>query len=73
MTNYERVVISAYTGYLMTDFAEVHKYVEQKLGRPVWTHELAEPAVQSALHEVCRDDFLALCGREENEESRIGF
>lgn len=74
MTNHERVVVSAYTGYLMCDFNDVHRYVEEKLGRPVWTHELADPMVQKAVHEASRDDFLALCGNDNIDgQMRIGF
>lgn len=74
MTNRERAIVSAYTGYLMCDFAEVHKYVQEKLGRPVWTHELAHPDVQRELHDAARDDFLALCGNDELDgQMKIGF
>lgn len=62
MSNEERVVVSAYTGFLMCDFSDVHKYIEQKLGRPVWTHELASPDVQGEIREKTKIDFLALCG-----------
>lgn len=40
MTIHEGCVLSAYTGHLLTDFSSFHKYVEIKLGRPVFTHEL---------------------------------
>lgn len=61
MTHKERVIISAYTGYLMTDFNDVHKYIEDKLGRPIWTHELANPDVCDEIKEKSKDDFLKLC------------
>lgn len=74
MTNYERIVVSAYTGYLMTDMADVHEYVQDKLGRPVWMHEMGYPEIQQAIHDASRDDFLALCGRDQLEgQMRIGF
>ena len=41
MTKYEAIVISAYTGFLMCDFNDMHEYIEKKLGRPIYTHELA--------------------------------
>lgn len=41
MTKREKCVVSAYTGVLMCDFADLHQYIEQLLGRPVWTYELA--------------------------------
>lgn len=42
MTEKEKIIVSAYTGYLLCDFSAVHKYVEEKLGRPIWTHEFAD-------------------------------
>ena len=67
MTFHEKIIISAYTGYLMCDFYDVHKYIEEKLGRPVWTHELAEDSIQNEIHEATRSDFLALCEMKEAE------
>lgn len=64
MTKQERIIVSAYTGVLMCDFADVHKYIEEKLGRPVWTHEMAFETVQKEIHDKARDDFLALCGND---------
>ena len=43
MTKREAAIVSAYTGVLIGDFDEVHKYIEELLGRPVFTHELAAP------------------------------
>ena len=62
MTYRERVIVSAYTGYLMCDFSDVHHYIEQMMGRPVWTHEMADESVQKAIRKAVRQDFLALCG-----------
>lgn len=62
MSNEERVIVSAYTGVLMCNFADVHKYIEQKLGRPVFSHEMAFETVQFEIREKTRADFLALCG-----------
>ena len=73
MTNQERIIVSAYTGYLMCDFADVHKYVEEKLRRPVWTHELADPMIQQELHDAAKSDFLSLCGCGDDEKRKAGF
>ena len=64
MTKQERIIISAYTGYLMCDFQDVHSYIEAKLGRPIWSHELGYETVQKAVRETCKDDFLALCSND---------
>ena len=75
MTTQEKIIVSAYTGCLMCNFTEVHKYIEEKLGRPVWTHELARPEMQELIQEVCREDFLALCNDTDELEGqmKIGF
>lgn len=30
MTEKEKIIVSAYTGILMTDFSKVHEYIEKK-------------------------------------------
>ena len=64
MTLHERVIVSAYTGYLMCAFSHVHKYIEEKMGRPVWTHELGFKPIQAKIREAVKPDFLKLCGNE---------
>lgn len=58
----ERLIVSAYTGVLMCDFADLQKFIEEKLGRPAWTHELASPQVQKEIRAATKSDFMALCG-----------
>ena len=65
MTYHEKIVVSAYTGYLMCDFSDMHEYIEKKLGRPVWTHEMADKDIQEAIRNAVRHDFIALCGHKE--------
>ena len=65
MTKQEKIIVSAYTGYLMCDFSDMHKYIEEKMGRPVWTHEMGDKKMQSVIHQAVKPDFLALC-RTEN-------
>lgn len=65
MTYHEKIVVSAYTGYLMCDFSDMHEYIEKKLGRPVWTHEMADKDIQEAIHNAVRPDFIALCGHKD--------
>ena len=65
MTKQEKLIVSAYTGILMTDFSDLHEFAEKKLGRPIWTHEFAEESVMNALKDAVRIDFLKLC-KEEN-------
>lgn len=66
MTKQEKLIVSAYTGILMTDFNDFHEFIEKRLDRPVWTHELANKEFITELKESVKDDFLRLC--EENNE-----
>jgi len=61
MTKQEAIVISAYTGVLMCDFADMHKYIERIMGRPVWTHEMADNAMMEQIRERARPDFVDIC------------
>lgn len=67
MTKQEKIVVSAYTGVLMCDFDDLHEYIEDKLGRSVWTHELASEAVSAEIKEKSKADFLAICQRESDD------
>lgn len=61
MTKYEAIVVSAYTGFLMCDFNDMHEYIEKKLGRPVWTHEFADKSIWDEIREKVKPDFLKIC------------
>lgn len=65
MTKQEKIIVSAYTGVLMCDISEMYEYIEKKLGRPVWTHELASEKVLEEIQEATKSDFLKLCKDEE--------
>lgn len=60
MTKQEAAIVSAYTGFLIGDFATLHKYIEQKMERPILTHELADPSVAKELRERSKADFVAI-------------
>ena len=65
MTLDEKIVVSAYTGFLMCDLNEVHKYIEKLLDRPVFTHELENALVWKEIREKSKLDFLKICNGEE--------
>lgn len=65
MTKREKQVVSAYTGVLMCDFGDFHEYVEEILGRPVWTHEMALDEVENEIKEKSKEEFLEICAKEE--------
>ena len=60
MTAYEAAVVSAYTGFLIGEFSDLHEYIEDKFGHPVWTHQMGEPEFQEKLRDLARPDFVAM-------------
>ncbi len=61
LTKREAAIISAYTGYLMCNFGDMAEYVEEKMGRGVWSHEYASESFSEQLRELVKPDFLAIC------------
>lgn len=61
MTKQEKIIVSAYTGVLMCDFSDMQAYIQEKLGRPVFTHELADVSMQETIVQAVKGDFLAIC------------
>jgi hypothetical protein len=67
MTHQEAVLVSAYTGYLLTNsFGDVHEFCEKLLGRPIWTHEFAMEGVQKEIRDKCKPMILEMI-RDEGE------
>jgi hypothetical protein len=60
MTRRESAIISAFTGIMAGPFDAFHQYVEKIMGRPVWTHEMADESIMLQIKEKSRDDFVAL-------------
>lgn len=68
MKKSEAVLISAYTGFLLTkDFSDVHKYCEDVLGRPVFTHEFAIKEVHDDVKKALRKKIIELISNEEDD------
>jgi hypothetical protein len=70
MTKQEAVLVSAYTGFLLTkNFADVKKFCEDLLGRPIWTHEYADEKVQREIKEKCKPLIIKMIENEtDNDE-----
>lgn len=63
MTDREKAIVMAYTGYAMLAGDKLgiyYQYVQEKLGRSVMTHELAYEEVQDAITEAAKEDFIAI-------------
>ena len=57
MTKEECIIVSAYTGFMLCEFDDMHKYIEEKLKRPVWTHELADEKVVKEIRKAVKPDL----------------
>lgn len=69
MTDKEKAVVMAYTGACMLTgdkFRIFHKYVEDIIGRPIMTHEIA--LLKDVIKEKAKDDFIELCADDEIKE-----
>ena len=69
MTDREKAIIMAYTGVCMLAYDKLpmfHKYIEEIMGRPIWTHEIVQFADE--IKEKSKADFIALCAEESEEE-----
>ena len=55
MTKEESILITAYTGYMLTEnFSDVHELCEKVLGRPIFSHEFANEEVCAEIREKLR-------------------
>lgn len=64
MTKQECAVVMAYTGVVMLtgdNLRIYYKYLNDIMGRPVYTHELAFKEIQEKIKEKSTNDFLKLC------------
>lgn len=64
MTKQEKLIVTAYTGILMVDWDEFHKFAEELLCRPIYTHEFDKEEVTNEIVNAVRDDFMRLCEDE---------
>ena len=72
MTDREKAIVMAYTGICMLtgDKLQIfHKYVEDIMGKPVWTHEMALDSIADEIRAKSKDDFIALCADESRSEN----
>ena len=61
MTNREAIVISAYTGFMIiNEFGKVHEYIEEILGREIFTYELANKKVQKEIQKKSKKEFIEI-------------
>ena len=58
MNKKEAAIVSAYTGILIGSFDEAHKYMQEIMGRPLYTHELAFEEIVEEIKKKSWNDFI---------------
>ena len=66
LTREQAAIIGAFTGVSCGPFEDVHETVERVLGRPVFTHEMANKDVWREVKEKIKPEFLSICAIKEN-------
>ena len=70
MTDREKAIVMAYTEVCMLSGDELkifYDYVEEKLGRPVFTHDLASDSIWDEIKKASKNDFLELCKGQKSK------
>lgn len=68
MTHKEAVLLSAYTGYLLTkDFSEVHAFCEKLLDRPIFSHEFGQERLCSEIRKKCKPMVIKMIETEQED------
>ena len=70
MTVRECAIIEAFTGICMLTGNKrkyFYEYIEEKLKRPVFTHELADDNIYEEIKMAVYDDFIELCRTSKEE------
>lgn len=68
MIDREKAIVMAHTGKCMLTgdkFQIFHKYVENIMGRPIYTHDIG--FLEDEIKEKSKTDFIMLCANEEQE------
>ena len=60
MTKREAAIVSAYTGFLLGKFSDMHEYVEEVMKRHVYTHEMGDILFAQEIQEKTKPDFIAI-------------
>jgi indole-3-glycerol phosphate synthase len=60
LTKQQAAIVSAYTGLLVGNFSDMHKYAEAKFNRPILTHEFASEVLGLELKRLTKADFILL-------------
>lgn len=64
LTREQAAIIGAFTGFSCGPFGDVHQKIEQLLGRPVFTHEMANAELWQQVKTKVEPEYLSICAQE---------
>jgi hypothetical protein len=64
LTARQAAIVTAYTGVMAGNFPEFHKFAEEIVGNPIWTHQFASEKLVEAIKEKAKPYFLEICNDE---------
>ena len=62
MTRREKAIAGAFTGVHFGDFDAMHEYIEEVMGRTVFTHEMGYAPTVEKIKEASKQDFIDMVG-----------
>lgn len=71
MNKREASIVSAYTGYLIGEFDDMHKYINEIMGREIFVHELSLKNINDEIHEKSKNDFLNIKIKDDNNKLEL--
>lgn len=61
LTKRQAAIVGAATGILCGPFSDLHEFIEEIMGRPVWTYELGSEEVFNEIKEKAKPYLLEIC------------
>jgi len=69
LTRDQAAILSAAAGILCGPFFDLHKKIEDLIGRPVWTHEMGDKELMDKVKKLALPELLAICADMPNDDS----
>lgn len=67
LTKEQCVILTGYTGLLMSKLSDLHEDVERRVGYPVFTHQFGNKEFAAEIKKMYTPDFLKLVGAENDK------
>lgn len=65
MTEFQKIVLTGFTGTLCCKFDKFHEDVEKRIGYGVFTHQFGDKEFMEKVKGLYHDDFMAIIGESK--------